>query len=346
LRFGPRAERDETLLDLVMKQFQLGSALPIQDLGGTYNLNLHVRTISGEYVVRVHRPWVTRARLGQLHDVRKTLVSAKLPIPELMVSCTGKTTYCYQDRLVTVERFVVHEATADNWERYEVAFALLGRLHDILVERVDTMNFTPPRISNYGAPEMLLRWLQQTEYVVRQFGVDAKTKQALDVCNEVRQLLVTIRVWWQETGDQLPQQLIHGDYGGENLLFTQDQAAAILDFDFLAIRERIFELAYCIYWMLTRLEAKQEPACFSWDKVREMLKHYNAAATRPLTAREIRAIVPEMARLPLYWVAEAGFLPHCRQAIINLTKYISLSRWLLQHNSEVTALLMGNREIG
>jgi len=37
---------------------------------------------------------------------------------------------------------------------------------------------------------------------------------------------------------------------------------------------------------------------------------------------------------------------NCRQVIIDLTKHVSLSSGLLQQNSEVTMLIMGNKETG
>jgi len=46
---------------------------------------------------------------------------------------------------------------------------------------------------------------------------------------------------------RLPRSLVHGDDGGENVLLRTSKVVAICDFDYMAERERIFDLAYMVY---------------------------------------------------------------------------------------------------
>lgn len=141
LEIGPRAECSSGLIDAVFKQFSLGPALEWNDLGRTYNLNVYVRASSGEYVIRVYRPWVVQSRLEQLRMIKASLANAGFPVSQPMSSVKGDSNIQYQDRLVEVELFIHHNGVADSWPRYAIAMSLLGKLHDFLAMNVATNSF-------------------------------------------------------------------------------------------------------------------------------------------------------------------------------------------------------------
>ncbi len=182
----------------------------------------------------------------------------------------------------------------------------------------------------------MLKWISNLERSLRHLEQNAKSERALAICFEARELLMPIEKWWQDTGCRLIQQPIHGDYGGDNLLFDDDRVVALLDFDFLAIRERAFEIAYCLYWMLLRLEGRKPAECYSWNRVGQMLGCYNSTSSRPLTSDEIRSIPIEMARVPLYWIAEANFTEDPFRSLLGQAESIAFSRWMLEHGEEVS----------
>lgn len=336
---GPRAVLTETSLTIIAAEFELGSIGSRLDLGGTYNQNIHLRTSAGEYVVRAHRPWMTIDRLQSIQQTRCALAGAGLPVPGPLSARTGDTVLLLDGRLVEVERFFPHTGTADSWDRYEEAFRLLGRLHDALRIHAPT-GLVPPRVSNYGTLGQLQRWLARTLVVLRHYRPSAEAIAALAVCEETRDLIGAFGERWEATHLSLPIQPIHGDYGGGNVLFRQECIAAILDFDFLAIRERVFELAYALYWLLARLEPNHVPEEYPWGKVAELLATYNGATDRPLLQPELSALPIEMARVPLYWVAEAGFTPDPVGAVMAMAHTIPGSRWLTDHASEITRELV------
>lgn len=335
VEFGPRAEPAPDLLARVAARFALGPVLAATDIGGTYNLNLRVATATGEYVVRVHRPWVGADRLALLHRIRHSLGRGGLPVPEPLAAPGGATILPHRNRLVEVERFVPHDGSADSWERYAAAFAALGRLHDALAARIDRRAFIPPRVSNDGTPDALLAGIARTAARIRRTPGDGARSRALALCAEARDLLLPVRDWWAELGRALPAAPTHGDYGGENVLFQHERVVAILDFDFLAIRARIFDLAYALFWALTRLEGSEPPERRPWQRARELLARYSAATAQPLTAEEIRALPLAMACVPLYWLDEARFLPHPARAVVAQADHIEFARWLYHHRHEL-----------
>jgi Ser/Thr protein kinase RdoA (MazF antagonist) len=205
------------LLAQVCVAFDLGTLSNAYDLGGTYNLNALLVSPTRKYVLRVYRPWVTPERLGYIQQTRKTLAQMGLPIPQPLARPTGETMLALEGRLVEVEPFVAHDHTADSWNRYAKAFALLGSLHDALAATTSAP-FIPPRVSNYGTPPQLLRWVANTERMLHEESDVSASTQALATCREARDLLLVMDDLWQRTAPSLLTQPIHGDYGGGNIL--------------------------------------------------------------------------------------------------------------------------------
>lgn len=341
---GSRAALTGATLDVIARSFALGDVAEARDLGGTYNLNVLVRASCGIYVVRAYRPWVTPARLDAIQRTRLALAGQGLPVPRPLTNGLGAGMMAINGRLVEVDPFVAHDAVADTWERYAAAFEMLGRLHDALIACVPSP-LTPPRVANYGTPAQMLRWMDRTEAALeRQVGAERsgeghvgadRAEEARATCRAARELLTTIGRRWDRAGPSLPLQPIHGDYGGGNVLLRDGRVVGVLDWDFLAVRERAYELAYSAYWLLNRLEPCVGPDSYPWDSVHELLSVYDGATERPLSAHERRALPWEMARVPLYWIAEAGFTPDPVEAILSMAPAIPLSRWLVEDAADL-----------
>jgi Ser/Thr protein kinase RdoA (MazF antagonist) len=159
--YGLRATLADADMFFLAESFGLDPVISTKDLGGAYNLNLLLKTEHGSYVLRVHRPWVTRLRLEQLQQVKDMLARAGFPVPLPLPTTSGETILRYKDRLVEVEPFIVHDGEADTWERNVIAFSLLGQLHNFLAAHTASIPLVEPVVSNYGTPGTLLRWTQQ-----------------------------------------------------------------------------------------------------------------------------------------------------------------------------------------
>jgi homoserine kinase type II len=340
---GPRAGPDDALLEQTAAAFGLGSIQAARDLGGTYNLNLRLYTAGGSFVLRVHRPWVTPERVAVLQSVKQRLAAAGFPVSVPLTTSEGEPALRWGNRLVEVEPFVAHDTVADSWDRYPLAFTALARLHDALAAAVDTESFVPPRVSNYGSPTGLLAWVGQTEARIRAHPPGNATARALQVCAASNEVLGKLADWWPRAAPGLPVQPIHGDYGGGNVLFRRGRGVAVVDFDFLAIRERVYDLAYCLYWMLLRLAGTELPADLPWEATRGMLDAYDAAAQHRLSRLERQAIPYEIARVPLYWVGEAQYLPDPALTVSRLADSVKFARWTFVHGGDLARLFSHTR---
>ncbi len=344
LEVGPRASLDAEVVAVASHRYDLGVVLDVRDIGGMYNLNAQVRTSSGAFVIRVHRPWVKPERLSMLHNLRSALFADGFPVARPVTSFTGSTFTTFGDRLLEVEHFVESDGETDSWERYEAAFALLGRLHDFLFTWFERKTFVFPRWSNYAPPDTLVRWMgKTTERVEREriesAGIGLEFGTAVRLCDDALNVLRLVEGWWSSNGSSLPGRPIHGDYGGGNVLFENEAIKLVVDFDFLSIRERVYELAYSLYWMLRRLEGDQPPESLSWIRLREMLHAYNASTSRPLDARELAALPMQMARVAVHWVAEAWLTEDPLRNVVAQEPGVEVARWLTRQEKKVTALL-------
>lgn len=331
---GPRALLSAGLLHTLEQHYAFGPIHTYRDLGGAYNLNARVETPRGIYVARVYRPWITAQRLRALHALKHWLHTQQLPIVLPIPTVAGNTLTTYQDRLIEVERFLPHSDAPELRACYAQAFALLGRFHTVLAGYTHAATFPQPLVENYGLPAILTQWVEQTKHRIQQLS-HVQAAEAVAVCDKTIELLEYLSLWWREAEHQLPRQLVHGDYGVGNLLWQDHQVVAIGDFDFLAFHERIFDIAYPLYWMCARLDPVMDPQGWAWDQVAAMISHYNTSSHQPLVSEERRAIPLEMARVPLYWIAEAGFLEDPTDAVLSYTKGVAAAQWLIEHADEI-----------
>ncbi len=344
---GPRWRVDDALLDAIAEVYELPHPLDCRDLGGAYNLNLWVRGGDREIVARIHRPWVTRARLIMLHDVRGGLADQGFPVPAPLRTVHGETTWRYTDRWLEAADYVPNDGCGDTWERLETGFTLLGRLHDAIEAHGEAAAFVPPRVSDYALPAALRPWMDQTELLINRAAENGAAhptetvQAALETCHEATDILGAVEEWWEEGGYLLPEQAVHGDYGGDNLLFRGGEVAAILDFDFLAVRERLLDVAFALYWVFANMEAGRLPRDLSWDRAAVLLTRYNAGTARPLIADEWDSLPIEIARVPLYWIAESAFALDPVANVAARAGSIRFAGWVMDNMNEIADTLAG-----
>jgi homoserine kinase type II len=328
---GPRASLTPDLLSTVAHAYGLGPMHTVADLGGAYNLNVRLNSDAGDFVLRVYRPWVTPQRLQAIQAVKRQLHTVGIPLVLPLPTRDGQTVFTYAQRCIELEPHLPHDGSADTAARYVQAFALLGRLHGV---PVDITALPAPRVANEVAPPILYEWVQHTHQRIT--PQEPSADAALALCDETLQLLDPLCGWWERMGSRLSRTLSHGDYGGGNVLFKAESIVALVDFDFLDTRERIFDIGYALFWMFHRLQANIPYAQRAWARVPELLAHYDAHSAQPLSQAERRAVWMEMARVPLYWVGEAAFLPDPVAAVLQVAPGVSFARWLLAHTDELS----------
>jgi Ser/Thr protein kinase RdoA (MazF antagonist) len=351
--------------------YGLRAAGEVRDLGGTFKRNLLIRAEGSgaaepaAYVAHVHRAFITPARVAYLHGAVRALARAGLPVSPPLATRSGDTLLVVNDHVVDVDPYVANEGMTDTWPRFFAAASLLGRIHDLL-GAADLGPAVPPVVRLYGLPAELLAWMDETEQAVRaQQATERRAPpddvdRALALCERARRLFETLDAWWSAVGVSLPRTPTHGDYGTSNVLFRGDEPVVVIDWDLLDERERTYDLARAFRWTLRRAEPTLLAAASgaSPDAVRDVLAGlarrlddavaaYDAGSTRPLTPEERAALPMQMARVPLYDLAEIGRyvdprIPGPVQAVLRVSGALERAGWLIEQR-DYLATLLGNR---
>lgn len=330
----PRAEISDALVQSAAEHFGLGPVRECRDLGGAFNLNIALEVPGKTFVLRVYRSWKTPERLEFMRTVRIKLSQQGLPVPEPIGWTTEQSLGLDGHCLVELEEYVPHDGVADDWQSYEKAFEMLGRLHDAMAPLGEQLTFVPAKAHNYATLPEMLTWIEQTQSAIRTIDATESNPRyfdAMKLWEDAMALLIEMQDWWTSVGSRLPGQLVHGDYnGGTNVLFQGQQIVAVLDFDLMDIHERVYDLAYSFFFMGSLeygvpLESRQ------WGRIGQMVAAYNRGTGNPLSKMEWDALPFVMARVPLYWVAAAGFMPDPIQAVLEEAEAIETSRWALRN---------------
>ncbi len=230
-------------------------------LGGAVNGVVQVTTDRGDVVFRIHRPWTTVARFEGVHRVQAQLRANGLPIPDVLASRDGRLWTRLHDRLVEVIAYVEGGAEADSWDQFTASFTMLGRLHTALAA-LDPAIVPVPGYSSYAEPGMALAMLAETDRAFQTCASSEGYAGAAALREEARRLWSRLDRERLTYTEHLPPSLIHGDFLGNNVQLSVERVMAILDFDRLAWRERVHDLAgslYCVLGRLHRARPADEP---------------------------------------------------------------------------------------
>ncbi len=302
----------EELIDAVRRRFGLGPVTRFEDLGGVMNLNLRLDTAEGVHVARVRRGWMTRDRVAWQQQVQAHLAACGLPVLRPLAPPVT-----WKGRVVELEPYVAHDAALATHERVTGAWEVLGRIHAALDGRAGRR----PRRSTYCPPPRLERWIGRTHAAV--VGPEARA-----LCGRAARLVrAQLAPWWRRTAPRLPRGLIHGDFHGRNVLFDGDRIAAVLDFDFCAVRPRVFDLGYPLVFSLLGMAGV---ARMDLQRVPELMAAYDSGAVPPLAGAE-RAAVPGMAAMAaLNWLAQAHREANPEAAALNEREFVALAERLVR----------------
>jgi hypothetical protein len=223
----------------------------VRHLDGTFKRNLLVRAarsgsaLPADYVVHVHRPFITAARVATVHRAVRSLARSDLPVPRPVATTSGDTRLRVEGHVVDVDPYVASDAIADTWPRFAAAARLLARIHDTLAAgaAIGRAPRVPPPVRLYGTPA----------------------------------------------------------------------------------------------------DARDTPAGLA-ARLREAVAAYDAGSSRPLTAGERAALAVQLARVPLYDLAEVGSYVDPRlagpvQAVLRLSPQIERAEWLVGHRDRLATLL-------
>jgi len=300
---GLRATPSPELFEALRNCYDIDSGNDAVDIGGSSSLNLLVANDNRRYVLRVYRPYITEARLGALHLVRRELATRGMPCPEVVATRDGQPWIVLDGRLVEVEHYVEHDADMDSWERLETGLPILGRIHTILRDiKIGTDARRPLFANHIESHDALNRTLRGTRRI-REWNPSPAERRLADAAEELAHLVSSVE---RDLVTALPRQLVHGDFWDNNVFFRDGRVVLVTDFDFMGERARIDDLALTLYFTCLKY-AEDRLSDDRLRRLRGLVDAYDSGLVDPLTNAERAALPLAIARQPLWsvggWVA-------------------------------------------
>ena len=291
-----RPTKSLELIDTIVRAYKLTRNFDPIDLGGSSNLNLLFPGPDGGQVARIYRAWVTPARLEGIQSVRATLRAAGLPFTQIRPSADGCTFLPFEDWLVEVEPFVGGQSMS-TWAELKDGMRMLGAIHTTL--------------SGIAAPKGALRApvanhidaadaFETTMCACSAIRACAQSSEEEDVAKLSEELANALVFAGDGRSQQLPRQLLHGDFWDNNVKFQEGSLVAVLDLDFMEEGARIDDLALVLYYAYSgsTLASLRSPA-ERMQALRELVDAYDSGLERHLSQEERGALPLVLARTPL-----------------------------------------------
>jgi Ser/Thr protein kinase RdoA (MazF antagonist) len=171
----------------------------------------------------------------------------------------------------------------------------LKRIHTALN---DDFNISEPAASVYPSTSVF------NESIIRIEALRGSiTNQQISLINSLYTRIVDK---WEERARGLPLTIIHGDWKTKNQMFTGDgDVCAVLDFDFIQRKERLFDIAYAIYNLLEY---------WNYPIMNSFIEGYG-----PLTEHEVEILYLAVARISFFFLCTASF---SKNAILRINQQL------------------------
>lgn len=340
---GKRAVFSKDLAAFLSDAYGFDRNAEYTDLGGSSSLNLLVRADNMKHVVRVYRPYVTPNRLKDVRRVKAELSGNGIPCAAAIKTGHGQVWAEFAGRLVEVERFVAHTGIMDTMDRIKQALPLFGKMTSIMG---DIRRLSPdgrnPMFANYLH---IKKAIEMTRMGCARIMNWHPTDYEHELVADALELAEKVMRAGEQLFTALPQQLAHGDFWHNNVLFNRSEIVLVADFDFMGVRERIDDIALTLYFANhfmshAPIERSQNDAVSSARAMalRELLDLYDSGLTAPLTDAERLALPIALALQPLWsiggWIALLDDEAAARNHASDMLWYVRWANDIMDHLSE------------
>ena len=240
----------EEIVRAVLEHYDLGSLVEITpEPGGTANANVRVTTSQGEFYLRRRaRHYATPAIIAHDQAYRTHLAAHGLPVAPPEAAREGQTTVQIGEEAfeITLEQTGDPPALEDLGNLAAMG-EFLGRVH------IAADGFQPPTDKGWGRYDSPAAAQALTEHLrtLHPTGEQAAALETLHRCS------AALCESFPDAGyEQLPQQVIHGDYHPANLKCVGSEVTGLFDFDMASRQPRMLDVADgLLFGGLVRAEA-------------------------------------------------------------------------------------------
>lgn len=282
------------VIGAVERDFGLRSCEVAERFGGNNKTNLRLM-IAGraDVVARVYPPTTSLGRVTAIQQARIALEGGGLPYIGPLPTSWGDTLATLPgDRALELEEFVPGE-DMNSLDEIVMAMPLLGRTHSVLARHPSTYAGRYAPTANH-VPSYAVRALA-AQLVARSAGWP---KGLRDLARRAQDLAESVAA--AETRfARRHEQLVHGDFWNNNVLFVDGRVSAVLDLDFMGFRPRIDDLALTLYYTRSDFLGPFDQAVrLRW--IARIVNAYDSGLDEPLTDEERSALPFALARTILY----------------------------------------------
>lgn len=259
--------------------FGLASASTERIQSGRFNEHWRVNAAGQSFVLRRYNAQRTRGAIAFEHGILDALTTTEWPVAAPMRSVDGERVVGHEQRLYALfPHRPGGRGPAHDLAHLEQKGGFLARLHETLA----TMDCDEQR-EGFGRAWELDRPGATFNELLRAFGRSHHDLAPVIRAQRYRNLRELSKLGY---GD-LPSQVIHGDFTGENLLFADGALTGVLDFDHARVDARAVDLAWSI---LSDCYEPPEDTAIAIEAARSYVSGY--AAVAPLYEEEARLVVP------------------------------------------------------
>jgi Ser/Thr protein kinase RdoA (MazF antagonist) len=238
-KFGNEITMDE--IQWVCQQHHLGEIKKINGvLSGKNNVPILVETYKGKYVLRYVTYPASKERIKDIEDIILCLKEASIPAVNAIQNRLGDNYTFTNNRIVQVYPFI--EGIKFNFkpEQIKSNAKVLKKFHNALkLYKQDPLPDNPISLTEEYLQKRLHRLYRNKESI---------SESSL---SRIKSLYSTIIKHWKEAdNNNLQETIIHCDWHPWNLIYREDGSiACILDMDHVQSGNRIYDVAYFIYWI-------------------------------------------------------------------------------------------------
>lgn len=327
----------------VLAKYGLGelSDEPKRMRGASSNINFALETAQGKYFCRMRRGFDQQDVL--LHKVLTYLTDKEFSTASLLHTVDGET-YVQQNNLFyEIFDFIQgDELEKINQEQFASMGSLIAQFHECMqcFECPYPFEYFVSKQSWNNYPH-LQRQAQFIEYSSRDMlnkeGAIELREKILENLLLTRQKMEQITTEWEHIEPTLTHTFIHGDYHIGNVLFREDKATYICDFDFVMPAERIFDIVTAFVWYESYYGGWDisEPNTDFFKPYMNFLSNYNQQTTQKLTLEELKALILDMQRLLLLYGSKAAMHRDDLEGMLNwLMSHLNKVEWLDSHREK------------
>lgn len=326
---APQILHEPSHIQTIAHAFDLGDVTCSQETSKVYRIDAQ----AGTFALRFFNSEATQRHVQATQSVRWILAATGLPIGAPIRTPTGVSLFACNGLFCELQPWMFHTDTGDHWSRLITASAALRQIHDGLV----TADVHPdPRDDPWRTPAMLAEQLGSDAANLR----DQARQRGVVIDHHLDRaaaILDTLRV--DGSLDACARQLTHGDFQGPNLLFHGSDLCGIIDFERLAYRPRLYDLAWpFVFWRWFGTNQGSYTDA-DWHQARACCEGYTAAAPTLLEKDEWRTLPLLMAYIPARGIAQAASEDAPIEEIQAFAVALDFAEWLVKHPGDALARL-------